>query len=127
MSKILKWPVPIDDKWHRIGNGPVVAVMSEPKHSDTYWRTPGAPCVLVYTVEWSESEARIDDEILKAAGARKKITEARVYGTGHDFPPHATYGGSCRDDYIMEKDRFVDGPFVWHVLTLTGHEAPDAV
>lgn len=121
MSKILKWTIPIDDKWHRIGNGRPILVLPEPENSEFYWRTPGQPCVLVWTIEPSESEARIDDEILEAAGARKKITEARVYGTGHELPPHAAYAGSCRDDVGGR------GAFVWHVLTLSGYEAPDAV
>lgn len=123
MSKILKWTVPIDGEWHKIGNGPVVAVMSEPKDSDHYWRTPGQPCVLVWTCEWSEDEQAHQDQIYAAAGARKKITEARVYATGEEFPSVATYAGSCRDDYTLEKGgRVVDGPFVWHVMTLTGYE-----
>lgn len=62
MSVVLKWPVPVDDQDHAIGNGRVVLVGSQGEHGTVY----------VWTIEPG----------VNVTTARK----VRVVGTGHPNP-----------------------------------------
>lgn len=67
--RVLKWAVPVDDRDHPIGSGPVVLVAES------------GSVVYVWTDESGERQAHV--------GRR-----ARVYGTGHQVPPDDLHLGS---------------------------------
>lgn len=69
--RILKWPVPVDDRDHPIGGGPVVHVDCQNEQWDV---------VHVWTDE------PLDDDI--------KPRSARVYGTGQQLPVDDHHVGS---------------------------------
>lgn len=73
--RILKWDVPVDDRWHPVGGGPVVHVACQ--------YGPGS--VQVWTIEHNEA--------LLSPGA------ARVYGTGHVIPSGTHPIGSAVTDH----------------------------
>lgn len=72
MKRILKWNVPIDDKSHPIGAGPVVHVAIQ-----------GDDTVLELQV-WTEEPAE----------GEPRTVLARVYGTGHEYPDEGFALGS---------------------------------
>lgn len=89
MSRILKWPVPIDDQEHEIGPGPVVHVginIGDPHIVDR--------SVCVWTIE--------PDQPINAP---RQV--ALVVGTGQPF-----------DGWAWKHAGSVIAPlFVWHVMT----------
>lgn len=88
--RILKWPVPVDDKPHLIGSGKVVLVEVQNRYPET---------VYVWTEERGDGEHE--------ATADRAV---QVYGTGHLLPQHAVHLGSVQ--YPLP-----DGPgqVVWHL------------
>lgn len=100
MSRVLKWPVPIDDQWHEIGPGPVALVAKLPVHHD--YLPAGPETAAVWTIE-DEDKFRIQDVFPEVP---RRVRIARVYGTGHDVPaPPFDHLGS-----------YVSGLLVWHVF-----------
>lgn len=69
MSKrVLKWTVPVDDRSHEIGGGPVVGVAAQGAWDE----------VVVWTEETDPAPTRT----------------VRVYGTGHEIPEASRHLGS---------------------------------
>lgn len=88
MRRVLKWPVPVDDKAHMIGPGKVVLVEAQHRYPET---------VYVWTEERGEE-------------AVEPVRPAMVYGDGQPISPDSIHLGSvqCVTD--------VPGlPLVWHV------------
>lgn len=68
--KVLKWPVPLDDQWHDIGNGlPVMVGEQGDPNTAQVWTTQ------------SEKD-------------KGEPWKARVFGTGHEIPDDAIHLGS---------------------------------
>ena len=92
MKRVLKWDVPVDDKPHPIGAGPVlhVACQSSP-----------------YVVQvWTEEEV---PDALSAEPTRYVV--AQVYGTGHTYPGNGFAVGTA----------FAGSTgLVWHLVTFPG-------
>jgi len=87
--RILKWDVPVDDREHEIGGGPVVHVASQYGKIDE---------VQVWTHE-------------AAAGTPQFVTRGvRIYGTGQVLPEQSNPIGSAV---------VADGALVWHVVELS--------
>lgn len=84
--RVLKWAVPVDDRQHPIGDGPVLHVDVQ----DSDWRV-----MYVWTLE-----ADADPVVTGRA--------AQVYGTGQKLPDYIGRG------YFL--GTAVAGPFVWHVF-----------
>lgn len=96
--RVLRWEVPVDDRWHQIGGGEVLLVDARPL-------MPGfaTPRLEVWTQEsvdmdWPNSDPR----------ALKR--DVAVFGTGHVLDPQA---GEHLGSVI---DRGVDGALVWHLF-----------
>lgn len=94
-KRVLRWRVPLDDKWHRIGAGEVALVS---------WRPIVVRAVEVWTIEylppgWPDTNVET------------KTREVRVYGTGQEIEHDSTFIGSTLSH---------DGNFVWHLF-----ERPD--
>ena len=70
MRRVLKWDVPVDDRDHPIGSGPVVHVGCQ----------HGPAVVQVWTDEPDSESVR--------------YRSARVYGTGHEVPLGDSHIGS---------------------------------
>lgn len=68
MKRVLKWVVPVDDHAHEIGSGPIIHV--------------GHQGTVNEVVVWTEE----GDDV-------RHIT-ARVYGTGHAYPPSGVAMGT---------------------------------
>ena len=104
MRRVLKWPVPIDDQWHKIGDGPV-ALVERFQDTGTGFDLPTAG---VWTVE-DDARLQQEAEIAKAFGLPRTVRVARVYGTGHELPP------SVLADHLGS---YVAGALVWHVFAM---------
>lgn len=70
VSRILKWPVPVDDKPHEIGGGPVVLVASPRGRVDE---------LQIWTLEYN---------------GVNRTRNVQVYGTGMELPIFAKPLGS---------------------------------
>lgn len=84
--RVLKWPVPVDDREHPIGDGPVLHVGCQ---------GDDVAVVYVWTLEGNE------DRVLSGRGAR-------VYGTGQRLPDYVGTG------YHLGSVITADGALVWH-------------
>lgn len=84
--RILKWTIPVDDRDHPIGVGPVVHVASQRDDS-------------AYVQVWT-------DETVPGIGV-VDLTSARVYGTGQPLPV---------GDEVCGTAVVMGGQLVWHVL-----------
>lgn len=78
MQRVLRWEVPVDDKWHQIGAGRVVEVASR-----THRERPG-DLVEVWTLEQTRDASTADLQ------QRSVI----IVGTGHPAPMDSTYLGT---------------------------------
>jgi hypothetical protein len=85
--RILKWSVPVNDQWHRVGRGRVVHVACQ--HNDP-------SVVQVWTEEREGPSHPLDPMPL-----------ARVFATGADLPDGGEHVGSTL---------VYEGRIVWHVL-----------
>ena len=108
MRRVLKWPVPIDDQWHEIGDGPVALVE---RFQDTGTGFDLVPTAGVWTVE-DDVEIGFNDEMAKSLGLPGNVRVARVYGTGHELPP------SVLADHLGS---YVAGAGVWHIFGMRIH------
>jgi hypothetical protein len=90
MKRILKWTVPVDDKTHPIGAGPVVHVGAQGNALEELqvWTEEQVPFTLV-------GEEPQFDTVL-----------ARVYGTGHEYPDEGVAVGTV----------FAPMGLVWHLV-----------
>ena len=86
MKQVLKWTVPVDDRPHEIGSGPVVLVSSQ----------YGPEAVQV----WTEEESRTEDTVFHGR-------QAQVIGTGQEIPDGLPFhvGSVALNDITI----------VWHV------------
>lgn len=84
--RALKWIVPVDDQWHRIGGGKVLHVFT---------RIPGA--VEVWTLEQTDAHG---------LHALDNLRTVRVYGTGHPIA----------EADVEHIGSTVVGSLVWHVF-----------
>jgi hypothetical protein len=85
---VLKWPVSVDDRSHKIGGGPVVHVDSQNPHDPSM--------VVVWTIEPRYAQAE----------PKRRV---QVYGTGQPLPYFAEHLGSVVT---------AGGQLVWHVFQL---------
>lgn len=86
LTRVLRWNVPVDDRWHDIGAGPVVLVATRDQG-------PPGSLVEVWTRERTTNEPA--------------MRPARVFGTGHPVPADVEHIGST----IVP-----GYPLVWHVF-----------
>lgn len=94
--RVLRWAVPVDDRWHAIGNGKVVMVGCR-NH------TAGLPSALVEV--WTE-ELCPDNWPKSSVPDERRVT---VVGTGHPIPDEAqVHLGSVFD---------AGGSLVWHLYS----------
>lgn len=113
MQRVLRWAVPVDDKWHEIGAGRVVEVASR-----THLERPG-DLVEVWTLE----------ETPDASTADMKQRSVIIVGTGHAAPLDSVYLGTA----LVPELRLADPVFlgtsgtvvsgaglVWHVFGRDG-------
>jgi hypothetical protein len=109
MHRVLRWDVPVDDKWHDIGPGPVVHVAAR-----THRERPG-DLVEVWTLE--ETPGVDTSDLPKCS--------ATVAGTGHRLPDGVYHIGSAivptfeivPSALISAPDHIVSRPgLVWHVF-----------
>jgi hypothetical protein len=88
---VLKWPVAVDDRVHRIGGGQIVHVAcQDPREID---------CVMVWTIE--PRPARGESPV--------PTREVQVFGTGQPLPFFADHLGTAIT---------ANGQLVWHLFAL---------
>lgn len=107
-SRILKWTVPLDDKWHQIGKGPV-ALVAEIYRDPDYLSSEG-DFANVWTVEEGDDKPTVKDKIMAEQGVTPKVKVAKVVGTNHQYPKECEHLGSYRS-----------GRWVWHVVAKMVH------
>ncbi len=91
--RVLKWPVPVDDRPHLIGTGDII-------HVDC--QSPTDPSmVTVWTIEPRYVPVR-------------QTRRVQVFGTGQPLPYFATHIGSALA---------LRGQIVWHAFELPGQDA----
>src|SRR3990167_8566141 len=112
MQRVLRWDVPVDDKWHDIGAGRVVHVAAR-----DHRKRPG-DLVEVWTLEESAGT--------NTAGPRKR--SVKVIGTGHPAPGDTAYLGTAVVptfflplDVVEGRSNEVESSagLVWHVFGRT--------
>lgn len=107
MSRIINWLVPLDDKWHKIGKGPV-ALVAEPYKDPDYMSLEG-PFAKVWTIEpdGDDDGPTRAERIMAEQGVKPKIKVAKVVGTNHIYPDQCEHLGSYKS-----------GKWVWHVIAV---------
>lgn len=101
MKRILKWTVPVDDRPHLIGGGPVTHVQAHPNSIDQ---------VDIWTIE--------DAQHLTEPGGQPCLCDGRhvqIVGTGHHFPDDWTPLGTAVTLTLVSAT-VATPAFVWHVL-----------
>lgn len=76
--RILKWAIPVDDRDHPVGSGPVVHVACQGGRYDV---------VMVWTDEGDADNVQ--------------VSSARVYGTGQPIPAGDVHAGSAVTDVLV--------------------------
>jgi hypothetical protein len=91
---VLKWPVAVDDRIHRIGSGEILHVACQSQSDQD------AGCVMVWTIEPRPK---------RGEPAPVPTREVQVYGTGHPLPFFAKALGTAVA---------ANGRLVWHLFEL---------